>query len=162
MSASDFRRLALSLTGAAESSHRGAADSRAGGRIFATPAVERQGYGYPMLALEQQAGFVAGQPDVFLPVSGGWGRMRATHIRLAAANEDLLAGALRTGRHVRIRRRRIAHDRAASPATPAFGRPGKSRRLTHPSRFAAAFRRCDECFTGLVSCDQRPSRYVRA
>jgi len=96
MNASDFRRLALSLEGAEEGSHMGSPDFRVGGHIFATLASERQGYGNLMLTPEQQAEFVAEMPDVFLPVSGGWGRMGATHIRLAKATEDVLLGALRT------------------------------------------------------------------
>ena len=96
MTAEDFRRLALTLPGAEEGSHMGAVDFRVGGHIFATLAAVEQGYGNLMLAPEQQAGFVAEAPDVFLPVPGGWGRMGATHIRLAAADEGTLAGALRT------------------------------------------------------------------
>jgi hypothetical protein len=42
------------------------------------------------------------QPDVFLPVPGGWGRMGATHIRLAATNEDVLTGALRAAWKLRV------------------------------------------------------------
>jgi hypothetical protein len=49
-----------------------------------------------MLTPEIQAEFVADAPDVFLPVTGGWGRMGATHIRLAKASRDLLTGALQT------------------------------------------------------------------
>jgi hypothetical protein len=96
MTAADFRRIALSLPGAEEGSHMGSADFRVGGRIFATLASQDRGYGNLMLTPEQQAEFVAEQPDVFLPIAGGWGRMGSTHIRLAQANEDLLAGALRT------------------------------------------------------------------
>ncbi|HWB96674.1 MAG TPA: MmcQ/YjbR family DNA-binding protein [Bryobacteraceae bacterium] len=96
MTPADFRRIALSLEGAEEGSHMGAADFRVGGRIFATLASEAQGYGNLMLTPEQQAEFVAEQPDLFIPIAGGWGRMGATHIRLAAANEDVLTGALRT------------------------------------------------------------------
>ena len=102
MNASDFRRIALSLEGAEESSHMGAPDFRVGGRIFATLASEKEGYGNLRLTPEQQAEFVAEQPEVFVPVAGGWGRMGMTHIRLAAANEDLLAGALRTAWKLRI------------------------------------------------------------
>ena len=80
----------------------GAADFRVGGRIFATLASKDKGYGNLMLTPEQQAAFVAELPDVFLPVAGGWGRMGATHIRLAAASEDVLAGALRTAWKIRI------------------------------------------------------------
>ena len=96
MNAADFRRIALSMPGAEEGSHMGAADFRVGGRIFATLASVKMGCGNLMLTPEQQAEFVAEQPDVFFPVAGGWGRTGATHIRLAETNEDMLAGALRT------------------------------------------------------------------
>src|SRR5947209_5546873 len=102
MKAADFRRIALSLEGAQEGSHMGAADFRVGGRIFATLASEKEGYGNLMLTPEQQAEFVAEQPDVFVPIAGGWGRMGMTHIRLAAANEDVLAGVLRTAWRLRV------------------------------------------------------------
>ncbi len=96
MKAADFRRIALSFEGADVGSHMGAADFRVGGRIFATLASQKEGYGNLMLAPEQQAEFVQELPEVFLPVHGGWGRMGATHIRLAKASEDVLVGALRT------------------------------------------------------------------
>jgi hypothetical protein len=80
----------------------GAVDFRVGGRIFATLASVKQGYGNLMLTPEQQAMFVAEQPGVFLPVAGGWGRDGATHVKLAAANEDLLAGALQTAWKLRL------------------------------------------------------------
>jgi hypothetical protein len=41
-------------------------------------------------------------PDVFIPVKGGWGRNGATHVRLAVATEELLAGALRMAWQTRI------------------------------------------------------------
>src|SRR5271157_2364840 len=102
MKAADFRRIALSLAGAEEGSHMGAADFRVGGRIFATLASVDQGYGNLMLTPELQEEFVRELPKVFLPIHGGWGRMGATHIRLAQANEDVLAGALRTAWMLRI------------------------------------------------------------
>jgi hypothetical protein len=102
MDAEDFRRIALSLEGAEEASHMGAADFRVGGRIFATLASQSQGYGNLMLTPEQQAAFVEELPEVFVPIAGGWGRMGMTHIRLAAANADVLAGALRTAWKLRI------------------------------------------------------------
>jgi hypothetical protein len=104
MKAADFRRIALSLKGAEEGSHMGAADFRVGGRIFATLASESQGYGNLMLTLEQQTEFVQDLPEVFLPIAGGWGRMGMTHIRLAEANEDVLAGALRAAWSLRIQK----------------------------------------------------------
>jgi hypothetical protein len=102
MNADDFRRMALSFDGAAESSHMGQPDFRVGGRIFATLASADQGYGNLMLTLEQQAAFVEELPEVFVPIAGGWGRMGMTHIRLAAAHEDVLAGALRTAWKLRL------------------------------------------------------------
>ncbi len=102
MTVADFRRLALSLPGAEEGSHMGSADFRVGGRIFATLASQSKGYGNLMLTPELQADFVAEQPDVFLPVAGGWGRNGATHIRLAQSNQDLLAGALRAAWKLRV------------------------------------------------------------
>lgn len=96
MNAADFRRIALSLAGAEEGSHMGSADFRVGGRIFATLASEKQGYGNLLLTPQLQAAFIAEQPDVFVPIAGGWGRTGMTHIRLSAANEDLLSGALQT------------------------------------------------------------------
>jgi hypothetical protein len=80
----------------------GAADFRVGGRIFATLASQSQGYGNLMLTPEQQAAFVEELPEVFVPIAGGWGRMGMTHIRLAKANEDVLAGALRTAWKLRL------------------------------------------------------------
>jgi len=79
----------------------GSPDFRVGGRIFATLASQRQGYGNLMLTPEQQAEFVAEAPELFVPVAGGWGKGGATHIRLAAANEDVLTGALRAAWKIR-------------------------------------------------------------
>ena len=102
MTASDFRRIALSFHGAEEGSHMGAADFRVGGRIFATLASQDKGYGNLMLTPEQQADFVGELPEVFLPIPGGWGRMGMTHIRLQEASEDVLEGALRTAWSLRM------------------------------------------------------------
>ncbi|MGA7240454.1 MAG: MmcQ/YjbR family DNA-binding protein [Bryobacteraceae bacterium] len=111
MTAKDFRRIALSLEGAEEGSHFGAVDFRVGGRIFATLAAVKQGYGNLMLTPEQQAEFVAEQPELFLPIPGGWGKSGATHIRLSEANEDVLSGALRAAWMVRVDKNRNARGR---------------------------------------------------
>ena len=84
----------------------GSPDFRVGGRIFATLAAEKQGYGNLMLTPEQQTAFVAELPGVFVPIAGGWARMGMTHIRLSAANEDVLAGALRTAWQLRVEKNR--------------------------------------------------------
>ena len=102
MNIHDFRRIALSLEGAEESSHMGNPDFRIGNRIFATLAAAKHGYGNIMITPEQQAAFVEEMPEVFIPVKGGWGRNGATHIRLDLANEDLLTGALQTAWKLRL------------------------------------------------------------
>lgn len=102
MNAADFRRIALSLEGAEEGSHMGSPDFRVGGRIFATLAAQKLGYGNVKLTPELQAEFVKELPEVFVPIGGGWGKTGMTHIRLAAANEDVVAGALRTAWKLRV------------------------------------------------------------
>jgi hypothetical protein len=57
-----------------------------------------------MLTPEQQAVFVEEASDTFLSIPGGWGKMGRTHIRLEAASEDVLTGALRTAWKLRIRK----------------------------------------------------------
>jgi hypothetical protein len=113
MTAEDFRRIALSLKGAEESSHMGAPDFRVDGRIFATLASQSQGYGNLKLTPEQQAAFVEEMPEVFLPIAGGWGKMGMTHIRLAAATEDVLEGALRTAWKSRVEKNAKATPKKA-------------------------------------------------
>src|SRR5580658_6083937 len=108
MTASDFRRIALSLEGAEEGSHMGAVDFRVGGRIFATLGSVKEGYGNLMLTPKIQAEVLGERPDLFLPVHGGWGRNGATHIRLAVADEDSLRGALRAAFKLRAERTRKA------------------------------------------------------
>ena len=102
MTARDFKRIALSLEGAEEGSHMWSVDFRVGGRIFATLASVKQGFGNLMLSPEQQSLFVGERPDVFVPVTGGWGRMGITHVRLADVSEDVLTGALRAAWTLRV------------------------------------------------------------
>ena len=116
MDIQDFRRIALSFEGAEESSHMGSPDFRVGGRIFATLASADKGYGNLMLTPEQQAAFVEELPEVFLPVAGGWGRMGATHIRLAAAKEDVLAGALHVAWKLRLEKNKKSGKKSTAPA----------------------------------------------
>jgi hypothetical protein len=113
----DFRRLALSLEGAEEGSHFEQADFRVGGRIFATLAAEKQGYGNLMFTPEQQSAFVAEAPDVFLPIPGGWGRNGATHVRLSVASEDILLGALRTAWKLRVEKNQSAGKKKSANAS---------------------------------------------
>jgi hypothetical protein len=128
MNAKDFRRIALSLEGAEEGSHMGAVDFRVGGRIFATLAAVKQGYGNLMLTPEQQAAFVEELPEVFVPIHGGWGRNGATHIVLAAASEDVLEGALRTAWMLRLEKNAKAGKKSGGKMK------GKQLTKTRPSK----------------------------
>jgi hypothetical protein len=119
--AADFRRIALSMPGAEESSHMGSPDFRVGGRIFATLASQKQGYGNLMLTPELQAEFVADAPEIFLPIPGGWGRTGSTHIILAAADENTLHGALQTAYKLRVQKN------SATPKSKSKLKPRKSR-----------------------------------
>ncbi len=94
MSPDQFRRLALSVPEAAESSHRGHPDFRVGGKIFATLAYPDQGWGMVKLTPDQQEAFVSAEPAVFSAVKGGWGRQGATSVRLRAARTRSLRVAL--------------------------------------------------------------------
>ena len=97
----------------------GAVDFRVGGRIFATLASVKDGFGNLMLTPEVQAGFVAEAPELYVPVSGGWGRMGATHIRLARADRDTLTGALQAAWKLRVEK---------NAATRSGGRTRRPRR----------------------------------
>ena len=124
MTIADFRRIALSLDGAEEGSHMGSPDFRVGGRIFATLASVKEGYGNLMLTPELQADFVKEAPEIFLPVKGGWGRMGATHVRLSSANEDLLAGALRAAWQLKLK---ASKSRTRTPKRSTSGGGGAGR-----------------------------------
>lgn len=102
MTPADFRRIALTLEGVEEDEHAGEPAFRVAGARFASLASQAQGYGNLTLTPEQQALFVEEAPEIFLPIPGGWGRMGHTHIRLAAASEDVLAGALRAAWKTRV------------------------------------------------------------
>jgi hypothetical protein len=94
MTADGFRRLALSLPEASEASHMDHPDFRVRGKIFATLGHPAAGWGMVKLTLEQQTLFALADPDVFVPVAGGWGRRGATSVRLRAAKADTVRRAL--------------------------------------------------------------------
>jgi hypothetical protein len=96
MTAADYRRIALTMPEAVEGAHFGNADFRVDGTIFATLALEKQGFGVLLLSPEQQAGMVEDAPDVFSPIPGGWGRKGATRVCLANVPPAILEAGLRT------------------------------------------------------------------
>ncbi|MBL8234437.1 MAG: MmcQ/YjbR family DNA-binding protein [Bryobacterales bacterium] len=132
MTPDDFRRIALSFEGAEEGSHMGAVDFRVGGRVFATLASVKEGYGNLMISPEIQADFLADRPDLFLPIKGGWGRMGMTHIRLSEATEDVLTGALHAAWKLRVannsKTRSKASSKTALKSTTTKRMPRKSSR----------------------------------
>ena len=127
MTPADFRRIALSFPDAVEGSHMGTVDFRVGGRIFATLASAGEGLGNLSLTPELQADFVSEAPDVFTPVFGGWGRMGMTHIRLRAASEDVLTGALQTAWKLRVDKN-AKTGKAKSTRRAASKKPSKKKR----------------------------------
>ena len=96
----------------------GAADFRVGGRIFATLAHEQLGLGNLMLSPELQHSLVAETPDVFLPVAGGWGRMGATHIRLAEASPEQLLKGLQLAWDLRVQKNGKSRMKGRSAKKP--------------------------------------------
>ena len=71
---------------------------------------------------------MAEAPEIFLPVHGGWGRMGATHIRLLAASEDVLEGALRAAWKARLEKNEKTRNKKAGPATVRGAVPPASRK----------------------------------
>jgi hypothetical protein len=116
-----FRRLALQLSGAVESSHMNHPDFRLNNQIFATLSAQEKGCGVLKLTLDQQAAFIADQPNIFSPVQGGWGRMGMTYIHLDHADESIMAGALKTA-YQNLHAKQIqkkSPTKTARKATPA-------------------------------------------
>jgi len=60
--------------------------------------------------------FVEELPEVFVPIAGGWGRMGMTHIRLSAAKEDVLAGALQVAWKLRLEKNKKTTQKSPAPA----------------------------------------------
>jgi hypothetical protein len=94
MTPTAFRKLALSLPEARESSHVGHPDFRVKKRIFATLGYPSGAWGMVKLSPAQQKMFVRSHPTVFAPVRGGWGLRGATNVKLRAATVAKLRPAL--------------------------------------------------------------------
>ena len=96
MTSDDFRRIALSFSGTEQLNGLGYPNFRAGRKSFAT--IENS-TSVIRFTQDQQATFVAAAPEIFAPVSGGWGRFGSTVVRLDVADsatvQDALAAAWR-------------------------------------------------------------------
>ena len=84
MTANQFRRLALNLPEAVESSHFAHPDFRVRNRIFATLGYPDSRWGMIRLNPEQQAEVIRAAPAVYRPAAGAWGRSGSTLVLLAA------------------------------------------------------------------------------
>jgi hypothetical protein len=95
VTAEQFRRMALGFPEAYENSHMRHPDFRVrGGKLFATLAYPDKKWGMVKLTPEQQTEFVEEEPEVFVPVKGGWGRGGATSVRLRSATANRLKSAM--------------------------------------------------------------------
>jgi hypothetical protein len=94
MTPDDFREIALSFAGAAESSHMAHPDFRAHGKIFATLGYPNAEWGMVKLGLPDQKHFVESHPGDFVPSKGAWGLQGSTGVHLATASPDAVSEAL--------------------------------------------------------------------
>jgi hypothetical protein len=94
MTASDFRKMALSFPEVVEHAHMDHPDFRVGGKIFATLGYFDEGWGMVKLFPDQQAEFVKAEPKIFVPAKGNWGKRGATCVRLKNAKKTTFRKAL--------------------------------------------------------------------
>ncbi len=80
-----FRKMALSLPEAVESSHMGHPDFRVGGKIFATLGYPEDDCAVLVLPPVEQHALIEKNPATFTPAAGAWGRRGSTVVVLARA-----------------------------------------------------------------------------
>ena len=95
MTVDEARRLALSLPEAVESAHMGHPDFRVRNKIFASLPDDMTRM-VVKLKPEQQEIMCGAEPEVLVPVKGGWGRQGWTSVMLATADETTMKSALLT------------------------------------------------------------------
>src|SRR4051794_28100673 len=71
-----------------------------------------------MLSPELQQSLIDEAPEVFLPVAGGWGRMGATHVRLAEASPEQLLKGLQTAWNLRVQKNGKSRTKGRSATKP--------------------------------------------
>lgn len=94
MTATEFRRLALSFPKTEERAHMHHPDFRVAGKIFATLGYPDDGCAMVKVTPVEQEMLVKAQPNVFNPCSGAWGRRGCTNVRLKSARKPTLRRAL--------------------------------------------------------------------
>lgn len=107
MTANEFRKIALSLPEASESSHMGHPDFRVGEKIFATLG-HAAGCAMVKLTPDLQEAFVKAAPDAFEPVSGGWGRQGATTVKLKSCTKAIARDGLVAAWRLRAPKRLVS------------------------------------------------------
>ena len=90
MSPADFRRIALNMPEASESSHMNHPDFRIGGKIFATLGYPDKDHGMVVLPPEEQARLLQSDPKVFSRAKGAWGLRGSTCVRLEGIDRAAL------------------------------------------------------------------------
>jgi len=134
MNGNDFRRIALGMDGAVEGSHMNHPDFRVNGRIFATLDHDET-TGMVKLSSEEQAEFVHGDPAIFVPAAGAWGRQGCTLVTVAGVDENVLGEAVTLAWQAAVRA-----SVAKTPKTRR-ARPSKRRRRATVKRAQAPKRR---------------------
>jgi hypothetical protein len=122
MTANEFRRIALMMTGATESAHMGHPDFRANGKIFATLYPDGAS-GMVKLTPDQQQDFMRSNAVAFVPASGAWGRQGCTTVRLESVAEEMLGEAMT-----------LAWQNTVKNRVAAKSKPRRSTRSTKQSR----------------------------
>ena len=118
MTPDEFRRIALSMNGAAEGAHMDHPDFRANGRIFAT--LYPNGHdGMVKLTAEQQQDFMSTDDTAFEPASGAWGRQGCTTVHLAFVDEDKLGEAMTLAWQNTVKSPATGGSKTKRPAKPA-------------------------------------------
>jgi hypothetical protein len=107
----DVRAIALLLPDVVQGAHRGQADFRVGGRIFATLWAEEDRI-VVRLPPTIQADLIETDPDLFEPIPGAWGQRGWTNVDLTLADEETLRQVLLA-----------AWSHVAPPGLVAFHRP---------------------------------------
>src|SRR5882724_3272802 len=98
MTAAEFRRLALGLSGVVESQHMSHPDFRFEGKIFASLGYPNESFAMVKLTPEQQSAFMKKATKAFNPCSGVWGERGATNVHLGSANKTIVRAALNAAR----------------------------------------------------------------
>lgn len=126
MTPEQFRKLALSVLGAEESSHHRHPDYRLGGKVFATLGFPDETRAMVKLTPAQQAEFIHDYPQVFTPASGAWGRQGCTSVLLRKATKAVMQQAIEAARQNAQWAALAAQRRSRPAAMPATSKRSRN------------------------------------